>query len=102
MKRSLIDRGVENAIQSMLDDKALAFAKGVSKMAAKQGGASTLENYQLLGKRTLITIGAVIIGVQAVASVVGFVVSRKSQDQHIERVVRRVLEEEQQKAEAQA
>ena len=102
MTSSLIERQVENAVPNMFDDKTVRIMKGVSKMAAKQGGESTIENYQLLGKRTLLALGAVIVGVQAVASVIGFVASRKSEEQRIERVVRRVLEEERQKAEAES
>ena len=102
MASSLIERQVESAVQDMFDDKALALMKGVSKMASKQGGKSVLENYQLLGKRALIVLGAVIVAVQLTTSAVGFVASRKSEEQRIERVVRRVLEEERQKAEAEA
>ena len=102
MASSIIERQVENAVQDMFDDKAVRFMKGVSKMASKQGGESILENYQLLGKRALIVLGAVIVAVQLTTSAVGFIASRKSEEQRIERVVRRVLEEERQKAEAKA
>ena len=102
MTGSLIERQVENAVQDMFDDKAVRIVKGVSRMAAKQGGESILQNYQLLGKRALIVLGAVIVTVQVTTSVVGFVMSRRSEEQRIERVVRRVLEEERRKAEAEA
>ena len=94
MASSLIERQVENAVQDMFDDRAVRIVKGVSKIAAKQGGESIVQNYQLLGKRALIVFGVVIAAVQVTTSVVGFVASRKSEEQRIERVVRRVLEEE--------
>lgn len=102
MASSLFERQVENAVQDLLDDKAVRFVKGVSKIAAKQGGESAIQNYQLLGKRALIVLGAAILAVQVTTSAVGFAVSRKSEEQRIERVVRRILEEERLKAEAEA
>lgn len=102
MTSSLIERQMESAIQDMFDDKAVRIMKSLSKLAAKQGGGSTLENYQLLGKRALIVLGVALVAVQVTTSIVGFVASRKSEEQRIERVVRRVLEEENQKAEAEA
>ena len=102
MSGSLIGRQVENVVQDVLDDKAVRVAKGISKLAAKQGGESTLQNYQLLGKRALIALVAVIVGVQLVSSAVGFVMSRKNEEKRIEQVVRRVLDEERQKADASA
>ena len=100
MGNTFVERQVENAVQEMLDDKAVRVLKGVRRIAAKQGGGSVIENYQLLGKRTLIAVGVVVVAVQAVTTAVGFVVSRKTEEQRIERIVRRVLEEERQKAEA--
>lgn len=102
MASSFIERQWENTLEEMLDDKAVRIMKAVSQMAAKQGGASTIQNYQLLGKRALIVVGVAIVAVQVTASVVSFVASRKSEEQRIERVVRRVLEEERQKAEEEA
>ena len=102
MAGSYIERQMESAVEDMLNDKAVRFAKVISKLAAKQGGASVIENYQLLAKRALIVAGVAIVSVQAVTSIVNFVVSRRSEEQRIERVVRRVLEEEKQKAEAEA
>ena len=102
MSGSLIGRQVENVVQDVLDDKAVRVVKGISKLAAKQGGESTLQNYQLLGKRALIALVAVVVGVQLVSSAVGFVMSRKNEEKRIEQVVRRVLDEERQKADASA
>lgn len=102
MANSLIERQVENAVQDMFDDKAVRVVKGISKMASKQGGDSVIENYQLLGKRALIAMGVAIVTIQVATSAVSFVASRKNEEQRIERIVRRVLEEERQKAEAQA
>ena len=99
MITSIVEQQVQNAAQELLDDKTVKILKGVRKLASKQGGENAIENYQLLGKRTLIVLGVTIVAVQAVASVVGFVVSRKSEEQRIERIVRRVIEEERQKSE---
>lgn len=100
MARSIVERQVENAVEDLLDDKAVRVVKGISRVAARQGGESALENYQLLGKRALIVLGVVVVAVQVTTSAVGFVVSRRSEEQRIERVVRRVLEEERQKEKA--
>lgn len=102
MVNSLIERQMESAVQEMFDDRAVRFAKGLSKIAARQGGESTIHNYQLLGKRALIALGVTVLTVQAVSSIVGFVVSRKNEEQRIERIVRRVLEEERQKEQVPA
>ena len=101
MGNSLVERQIENAVQDMFDDKAVKIMKRISKLAAKQGGGTILENYQLLGKRTLIVVGAVVVGVQLTSSIVGFIMSRRNEEKRIEQVVRRVLDEERQKAEAQ-
>ena len=101
MSNSFVERQVENAVQDMFDDKAVRIVKGVSKIAAKQGGESTLQNYQLLGKRALIVLGVVIITVQVSTSVASFIMSRKNEEKRVEQIVRRVLEEERQKAEAE-
>ena len=96
MVGALIERQVESAVQDMFDDRAVRFVRRLSKMAAKQGGESTIQNYQLLGKRALIVLGVAVVVVEVATSIVGFVISRKSEEQRIERVVRRVLEEERQ------
>ena len=98
MNNTFVERQVERAVEDMLDGKAVRVLKGVRRMAAKQGGENIIENYQLLGKRALIVLGAAVVVAQVTTSIVGFVVSRKTEEQRIERVVRRVLEEERQKA----
>lgn len=102
MASDFVERQIESAVRDVVDDKAVRIMKAVSKIAAKQGGGSTLENYQLLGKRALITLGVVIITLQVTTSTVSFIRSRKNEEKRIEQVVRRVLEEERQKAEAEA
>ncbi|MBE6473542.1 MAG: hypothetical protein E7Z99_08260 [Coriobacteriaceae bacterium] len=97
MVNSLIERQMESAVQDMFDDRAVRFFKGLRKIASRQGGESTIHNYQLLGKRALIAAGITIITVQTVGSIVGFVISRKNEEKRVERIVRRVLEEERQK-----
>lgn len=100
MATSLIERQVENAVQEMFDDRAVRLVRGLRRMAAKQGGESTIQNYQLLGKRALIAVGAFIVVAEVVTSTVGYVVSRRNEEQRIERVVRRMLEEERQAVES--
>ena len=98
MDSVFIERQMENALQNRFDDKVVRFVKGISRIAARQGGATTMENYQLLAKRALFVLGGVALTVQ----VISYVVSRRSEEQRIERVVRRVLEEERQKEEVEA
>ena len=102
MTSSFVERQVESAVQDLFDDKAVRLVKGVNRIAAKQGGGTIIENYQLLGKRALVVLGAVVVTVQVATSVIGFAVSRRSEEKRIEQIVRRVMEEERQKAEAQA
>ncbi len=98
MGGSILERQVESAVQDMFDDRAVRFIKSIRRFAAKQGGESAIQNYQLLGKRVLIVVGVVIVAVQGVS----FIISRRNESKRIERVVRRVLEEERQKEEADA
>ncbi|MBQ9068801.1 MAG: hypothetical protein IJ131_07040 [Eggerthellaceae bacterium] len=100
MPESLVEYQLENALRNVIGDKAGFVMKRVSKLAAKQGGATTLENYKLLGKRALIALGVTVVAVQAVTSLVGMAVSKRNEEQRVERVVRRVLEEERARAEA--
>ena len=110
MTSAFVERQVENAVRdavkdvldNKIDDKAVSVMKSISRLAAKQGGESTMENYQLLGKRALIVLAVAVVAVQVTYSAVSFVVSRKSEEQRIEKVVRRVLEEERLKAQAEA
>lgn len=99
MESSLVANQLEDIVQNLLGnkfgDKGVIFADRVSKIAAKQGGETTAENYQLLAKRALIAFGATVIAVQVVGSIIGLVSSRKTEEQRIEKVVRRVLSEQQ-------
>ena len=101
MAGSLVENMVEDAVRNTLDNKVTRLMRGVRKIAAKQGGSSTVENYKLLGKRVLVVFGVVIV-VQAVTSAVGSVIARKREDKRIEQVARRVYEEERQKEKSQA
>ena len=102
MANFLMERLMENALQDKINNSLVRIVKSVNKMADQQGGGSAVENYQLLGKRVIIVLGVGAVVVQ----VVGYVVSRRREDQRIERIVRRVLEEERekegQKAQAEA
>ncbi|MCR5583542.1 MAG: hypothetical protein K6F70_08085 [Eggerthellaceae bacterium] len=101
MSYSIIERRVEDAVQNLVGDKALRVVNGVERIAAKQGGETSIDNYRLLGKRALIVAGAVAIVVPVAVATVAITVSRKAEERRIERVVRRVLEEERQQAESE-
>ncbi len=97
MVNSLIEGQIESAVRNMVGDKATQIMRGVSKLAAKQGGANSVENYQLLAKRALIVGGVTIVTIQTIATITSLVVSRKREEKRIEQTVRRILEEERQK-----
>ena len=94
MDSAYIERQVEGAVQDVIGDKAVSLMRGVSKIASKQGGQNSIENYQLLGKRALIAIGVVFVTVQVATWAGGLVISRKMEQKRIEDTVRRVLAEE--------
>lgn len=93
MAGSLIKRN----IKAMLGAKAVRALKGFGELAAKQGGETIIDNYRLLGKRAVITVGVALVAVQVATFAIGTAISRKTEEQRIERVVKRVLEEERQK-----
>ena len=101
MSNSYVDRLMENIVKNAFNDMDTRLTKSVKWLASMQGGETTIQNYKLLGKRVLIVAGVVIV-VQAASSAIGTVLSRKREERRIEQVVRRVLEEERQKAEAEA
>ena len=94
MDNVIIERQVQRAIREAFGDKGVRLLKGIRKLAAKQGGENAVQNYQLLGKRTLVAVIVAVIAVEAVTSTVGYVISRRNEDKRIETIVRRVLEEE--------
>ena len=100
MGKSFLERQVENTVKEMFNEKGVRLMRIVQRLAAKQGGENAIENYRLLGKRALIVAGVAIIAVEATMSVVGLVISRKSEEQRMEKIARRVYEEEAQKEEA--
>ena len=90
---------IESALRFALGDKTVSIMESINELAARQGGASIAENYQLLGKRALIVFGVVVIVVQATSSTISYIIARRSEDKRIEKIVRGILEEERQKAE---
>lgn len=94
MDNVIIERQVQRAVREAFGDKGVRFLKGIRKAAARQGGENAVQNYQLLGKRTLVTAVIAVVAVQAVASTVGYVISRRNEDRRIEKIARRILEEE--------
>ena len=98
MVNALVESQIEKAVRETVGESAVQLFRGVSKIAAKQGGESALENYQLLGKRALIVFGVALVTANVAISAVSFVVSRRSEEKRIEKTVRRILEEEKHKA----
>ena len=99
MVNNLVERQIESAVEDLFDDKTARIVKGVTKIAKLQGGDTHLQNALLLGKRTLIVAGAVIVVAQVATTAIGLIALHKTQEKRIERTVRRVLEEERQKEE---
>ena len=97
LEKALIEHKVEDVVTDLFDEKTVRTMKGINKIASKQGGDSIIKNYQLLGKRTLIVVGGTLLVVNVVTSVASFIISRKSEEKRVERIVRRVLEEEREK-----
>ena len=91
---TFVERQIESAVQDVAGERAVHMLRGVRRIAEKQGGETTIENYQLLVKRALIALGVTIAVVQVATSAVGLVLSRRNEEKRIERVVRRVLSEE--------
>lgn len=92
-----IQDAVQATVQDAVGDKAIQVIQGVSRIASKQGGETAIQNYKLLGKRALIVAGIAIVAVQVVAWAGGTIVSRKMEEQRVEKIVRRILEEERRK-----
>jgi hypothetical protein len=92
---------VQNAFQKAVTDavgsKAIQIIQGIDKIASKQGGKTEAENYKLLGRRVLIVAGVALVAVRTVTWIGGTIVSRKLEEQRVEKIVRRILEEERQK-----
>lgn len=102
MVSTIVERQIENAVDDLLDDKTARIVKGVAKIAKAQGSDTHIHNMLLLGKRTLIIAGGVIIAAQIATTAIGLVALHKTQEKRIERTVRKVLAEERQKEEALA
>lgn len=96
--KSLVEKQVEVMAHEVGGDKAVQLMQAVSKLAAKQGGETMLENYQLLAKRALIAAGITVVAIQAVAGIVGHFTARKREEQRVEQIVRRILAEERARA----
>ena len=97
-----IKNAVQNALHEAFGDDAAQIAQTVNELAERQGGRNIAENYQLLGKRALIVAGVAIVGIQAVVWVGRTVIARRAEAKRVERIVRRVLEEERAKQAAEA
>ena len=95
---------IEQQIENIVGDKTVRIIKGVNELAAKQGGETAVENYQLLGQHSLIALGVAVVAIQIAAVTISLTMSRKAEERRVERIVRRVLEEERlaQEATAQA
>lgn len=94
MMNALVERQVANAVQNMAGERALHVLKGIGKLAARQGGANTVENYQLLGKRALIVGGVALAAIQVGTTAAGLAISRRTEKRRVEKLVRETLEKE--------
>ena len=90
----LIEKQVESAVRSIMGPQAVKVMKGIVKLAEHQGGSSSAEDYQLLGKRALIGAGVAIAAVNVGGAIVGSVASRRTQKRQIEKAVAEALEKE--------
>ena len=106
MVSKIVEHGIENAVDELFDDKTARIVKTVGKAAVKKAGEKITEkgvqSTLQVGRKALIALGAVVVTVQVATTVIGLVVLHKAQDRRTERIVRRVLEEENQKAKAEA
>ena len=94
MVSKLVEHGIENAVDNLLDDKTARIVKDVGKMAVKHVGKTTNQSPLSLGRKALAVLGGVIVTVQVATAVTTIIVLRKTEDKRIEKVVRKVLEEE--------
>ena len=102
VEKAIIERKVEDLVSDVFDETTARVMKGVNKLASLQGGETMVENYKLLGKRTLIVIGGVIVVANLATTIVGHYLSRKNEEKRVEKIVRRVLDEEREKEAAEA
>ena len=106
MVSKIVEHGIENAVDELFDDKTAHIVKTVGKVAVKKAGEKITEKgiqgTLQVGKKALIVLGAVIVTAQVATTAVGLVLLHKAQDKRTERIVRKVLEEEIQKAQAEA
>ena len=94
MMNALVEKQVEAAVRDALGSNGVKLVKGLRKLAERQGGANPVENYQLLGKRAAIGLGAAVLAVNVGGAIVGSVLSRRSQKRQIEKAVAEALERE--------
>ena len=94
MINALVERQLANAVQSVGGERAVRALKSLSKLAARQGGANALENYQLLGKRAAVVGGVALAVVQVGGLAAAVAISRRNEQRRIEKTVRKVLAEE--------
>ena len=102
MVSKIVEHGLENAVDNLLDDKTARVVKSVGKVAIKQAGKSIKENNHLISKKTLAVAGTVILIAQVATTAIGLAVLHKAQEKRMERVVRKVVREEIEKAKAEA
>ena len=91
---AIVEQQIKNTVEGTLGPKAMQALRGIGKLAARQGGESTLENYQLLGKRALVVGGIAVAVVQTGILIGGIALTRRSEKHRIEKTVRKILAEE--------
>ena len=97
-----IEGAIQNALHETFGDDAIQIVQRVNKIAERQGGKNLVENYQILGKRVLIVAGVAVVGISAVSWIGRTIIARRLEAARVEKIVRRILEEERAKQEAEA
>jgi predicted DNA repair protein MutK len=97
-----IEGAIQNALHETFGDDAIQIVQRVNKIAERQGGKNLVENYQILGKRVLIVAGVAVVGISAATWIGRTIIARRLEAARVEKIVRRILEEERAKQEAEA
>ena len=91
---------IKNQVKKARGEKAIGVIKQVGELATTQNDGSTVDNLLSFGKRALVVTVVAVVATQVVVAAVGTVVAHKAEEKRVEKIVRRILEEERQEQEA--
>ena len=91
---TLVEAQIEQVVKDSLNQSVSRVFRTVKWLAARQGGRSFIENYQLLGKRALIVFGTAFVTFNVVVGVSSRIIARRNEEIRMRKIVQRVLEEE--------